>query len=215
MGCLHSNYGGEIMFKTMFTALIAAACFSPLMYADVEGEIGLGSDYFWRGMSQNAGSSAVSAGLKLENSGFYGSVWASQVDFGTDTSWEWDLTAGYDLKVTDDFSVGGGVIQYNYDKVIDDVEELFVTTAYKDTSVTYYVDTDNRDNTYLEVRQGLSFIEPVNVAFEYGENSNGMQHVGMHVGKQVGKVYLNLMIMDNVRHGKASDSAALSLIYNF
>ena len=59
MGCLHSNYGGEIMFKTMFTALIAAACFSPLMYADVEGEIGLGSDYFWRGMSQNAGSSAA------------------------------------------------------------------------------------------------------------------------------------------------------------
>jgi uncharacterized protein (TIGR02001 family) len=203
------------MFKTMLTAFIAAALFSPLMYANVEGSVGVSSDYFFRGVSQNAGNTALSASLTAESNGFYGSIWASEVDFGDTAEWEYDLIAGYDLKVTDDFSVGGGVIQYNYDKGYDDVEELFVSTSYRDTNIAYYVDTDNRDNAYLEVSQGISFIKPIDVSLSYGSFKDGDQHVAMHFGKTFNNLDMNFMILDGVRHGRASDSVALSLIYNF
>lgn len=204
------------MFKKTITAFIAAAIFTPLTFADVSGHVGLSSDYFWRGVSQNAGNTAVSASLNFEKSGFYASAWGSQVDFGDAAKWEYDLYGGYDLKVSDDMTVGGGVIQYNYDKGdYEAVEELFAKAVYKDTNITYYVDTDNRDNAYLDVRQGLPFIKPVNVSLEYGSFKDGDSHTAIHVGKQVGKIYVNLMVMDGARHGKATDMIALSTIYNF
>jgi uncharacterized protein (TIGR02001 family) len=204
-----------VLKTKLAAAFIAAALFSPFIIADVDGSIGVSSDYFWRGTSQNAGNTALSAGLDFEKSGFYASVWGSQVDFGDTAEWEYDLIGGYDLKLTDDFSIGGGVIQYNYDKGYDDVEEVFVNTVYKNTNIKYYVDTDNRDNAYLDVRQGLSFVKPVDVSIEYGSFKGGDSHIALHVGKLLGKVYANLMVMDGVRHGNASDMVALSLIYNF
>ena len=126
------------------------------------------------------------------------------------------MTAGYDLKVTDDLSVGGGVIQYNYDKGnYDPVEEIFVKGVYKNTNLTYYVDTDNRNNAYLDVMHRLSFVKPINVSVRYGAFKDGDSHVALHLGKQVGKIYADLMIMDGARHGKATDMMALSLYYNF
>ena len=203
------------MKNTMLTALFAAILFSPLAFSDIDAHVGVSSDYMWRGTSQNAGNTALSAGLNYENQGFYGSIWASQVDYGDTAQWEWDLTAGYDLHLTDDLSIGGGVIQYNYDKVYDDIEEIFVNTSYKHTNITYYVDTDNRNNAYLEVRQGLPFVPMMDVSVEYGSFKDGDQHMALHFGKAFNNVYANLMVMDGVRHGKAMDSVTASLIYNF
>lgn len=204
------------MKNTMLSALFAAILFSPLAFSDTRAHVSVGSDYMWRGISQNAGNTALSAYLSYENEGFYGSVWASQVDYGDPAHWEWDLTAGYDLHVTDDLSIGGGIVQYNYDKVYDDIEELFVNTVYKDTNITYYVDTDNRNNAYLEVYQGLPFISVLDVKIEYGSFKDGDQHMALHFGKMLtNNVYANLMVMDGVRHGNAMDSVTASLFYNF
>ena len=59
--------------------LTAMMIFSPFAMSDVEGSVGLSSDYFWRGMSQNAGDLAADFGIEASSGRFYGGVWASQV----------------------------------------------------------------------------------------------------------------------------------------
>ncbi|MEG1452684.1 TorF family putative porin [Brevundimonas sp.] len=55
---------------------------------------GVTSDYVWRGISQTDGNAAVQGGVDFTYGGFYAGGWASTVDFGDSTDFEWDLTAG-------------------------------------------------------------------------------------------------------------------------
>ena len=50
-------------------------------FADVSGGVTLASDYFFRGVSQTQGDSAVQWNLEAEKNGVYGGTWGSQVDF--------------------------------------------------------------------------------------------------------------------------------------
>ena len=111
------------MFKKFFLPLFAVACFAPLTYADFSGSVGVDSDYFWRGVSQNDGNHAVSLNLEYQGNGFYAGAWGSQVDFGNEVNHEYDYYAGYALAVSDKLSIDVGVIQYTYDALIDDTEE--------------------------------------------------------------------------------------------
>ena len=64
----------------------------------LSGNAALTSDYVWRGTTQTQGDAAVQAGFKLAgDSGFYGSVWGSNVEFAPDThaSSELDFTVGW------------------------------------------------------------------------------------------------------------------------
>lgn len=188
--------------------------------SDTSGSISLASDYFWRGVSQNAGNPALQAGLDWNHdSGLYASAWASQVDFGDDANIEYDLIAGYDLSITDDMTIGAGVIQYNYDAGYDDVEELFVDAVWRNTNMTYYVNTDNRALTYFEVSQGLPFISIVDTKIGYGSVKDAIKHsqfVSLSVSKALSdNVTVGLMVLDGVRHGEMLDSAALTFAYNF
>ena len=82
--------------------------------------VGLFSDYIWRGQSQTQRQPALQGGFDVEHSsGFYAGVWASNVEWTTDSgamsdnSLEIDGYAGYA------FDVGGvgldvGVLQYWY-----------------------------------------------------------------------------------------------------
>ena len=68
------------IFKKFIFGLIFSL--SSLVFAEVSlsGNIGLTTDYVWRGMTQNAGDPSVSGGFDLEDdSGFYLGVWAANV----------------------------------------------------------------------------------------------------------------------------------------
>ncbi|MEX2963489.1 TorF family putative porin [Microbulbifer sp. TYP-18] len=74
----------------------------------VSANLGLVTDYKFRGVSQTDGGAAIQGGadLELEN-GFYLGTWASQVDFawgGDETDYEQDFYGGY----TGEFSTGVG-----------------------------------------------------------------------------------------------------------
>ena len=69
----------NILKKIIFSFTLSL---SSLVFADVSlsGNVGLTSDYIWRGMTQNAGDPSISGGFDLEDdSGFYLGVWAANV----------------------------------------------------------------------------------------------------------------------------------------
>ena len=207
------------MFNKMILPLMVAAFISPFTYAGLTGSVGVDSDYMWRGVSQSTGNTSYNLGLDYNSdNGFYGSAWVGQVDFGDEAGLEYDLKAGYNLAVSDQLSVGGGVIQYSYDEGYDSFEEIFVNVNYKGSSIYYYVDSDNKDNTYMEFSQHLSFMAEVPGDFYvvYGDNSNGDDWAALKYSKAVNSsVSVSAMVMDGVRHGDATDSIVIAAKYHF
>jgi len=73
---------------------------------DLSMNAALATDYVWRGVSQTQGKGAVQGGMDIgHSSGVYAGVWASNVDFDSNASSEWDFYAGY----------GGDVGAVSYD----------------------------------------------------------------------------------------------------
>ena len=61
--------------------------------ATIEANVGIASDYVFRGFSQTDEEPAISGGFDYGfDNGFYLGTWASNVNFGDDASMEWDLS---------------------------------------------------------------------------------------------------------------------------
>ena len=108
--------------KAMKIALAAAAATVALSGAAMAQElklsynVGVTSDYVFRGVSQTMEDPAVQGGVDLTYGVGYAGVWASNVDFGADDpSAEIDLYAGVRPTVGDT-SLDFGVLYYGYSK---------------------------------------------------------------------------------------------------
>ena len=209
----------NIFKKTMTSiALVSAMMVTPVMSADTWGSAGLTSDYFFRGASQNGHSPAAQVMFGASSDRFYGGVWASQVDFENDASIEYDFWAGMELIERENFSLDLGVIQYNYDNVVDSVEEVFVTAGYKVLNVAYYKDRDNSDSTYTEVGLQLPFISFADVSLEYGKFGLGGNTANITFSKNFSDSLVgSLKVMKGAfeSEGISRDNVALAIHYNF
>jgi uncharacterized protein (TIGR02001 family) len=116
--------------NTRKSALVALALLtSGAAQAQVSGNIGFASDYYFRGFFQK--SSSASAGLDYEKSGFYAGVWAADVggDIAADGI-ETDVYFGYGGEVGD-FSYGIGYTGYFYTGDFDDpYQEINLSAGY-------------------------------------------------------------------------------------
>lgn len=203
--------------------LFAAALFSPFMYADVEGSVGVSSDYFYRGVSQNDGNPAVNLELEWSRDGFYAGTWGGQVDFGNEVKYEYDFWVGYALAITDNMAVDVGLIQYNYDNSIEDSEEVYGAVHLNNFMLKHSISIDNSDLTYTELGYQLPFITQLDVSLMVhcasDEMATMMGHdkkmYGMKISKDYGQLTLAAMVMDDARHGDVMDNASVSLHYNF
>ncbi len=95
----------------------------------------LTTDYVWRGTTQTQGDPAVQAGLKFSgDSGFYGSVWGSNVKFGPEVGahTELDFTVGWGKDLTEDWALDVNVLHYRYPGAKTDLDwtELNGTITY-------------------------------------------------------------------------------------
>ena len=135
--------------KTKILALLLAFATTPI-FAEVSGSVGVTSDYFFRGVSQTQGSSAVQGGVDASKNGFYAGAWASTVDFGTETEIEYDFYGGYAVAL-DDLAIDVGIIQYNYDGDVGSVEEYFVVMNYAWASFGFWFDQDNTNPDYSQI----------------------------------------------------------------
>lgn len=102
------------MLKHVIATCLGALALTATAHAqEIVGNVGLTTNYVFRGITQTDDGPAVSGGFDYENSGFYAGIWASSVDFGDDTTLEVDFYGGYA------FSAGGldwdvGAIYYAY-----------------------------------------------------------------------------------------------------
>ncbi|MGV3578439.1 TorF family putative porin [Brevundimonas sp.] len=95
-------------------ATFAAAGAASAQDAEVGFNVGIASDYVFRGVSQTDEDPAFQAGVDVSfGSGFYVGAWGSNVDFGDDTDAEFDVYGGYRTELGG-FGVDVGVISYLY-----------------------------------------------------------------------------------------------------
>lgn len=82
---------------------------------DIEANVALATDYVFRGFSQTDEQPAISGGFDygFEN-GFSIGTWASNVNFGDDTSSEIDLYAGYSFALSETVSVDLSYVYFAY-----------------------------------------------------------------------------------------------------
>lgn len=106
----------------MRTALACAAAMAVLLTAGaasaqdtpvIAWNLGVTSDYVFRGYTQTTEDAAIFGGVDITAGGFYAGAWASNVDFGDDTDVEVDLYGGYRTEVSG-FAVDVGVVGYLY-----------------------------------------------------------------------------------------------------
>ncbi len=95
-------------------ALLTSAGAASAQDATISYNIGVTSDYVFRGFSQTDENPAVQGGIDATfGPGFYAGVWASNVDFLDDTDAEIDIYGGYRTEAAG-FAVDLGVVGYTY-----------------------------------------------------------------------------------------------------
>lgn len=106
--------------------LLAAIASLPALAEDsphtLSGNLGLYSDYAFRGVSQTASEPALQGGFDYTHaSGIYLGTWASNVSEamytdpdGDSSNLEMDIYGGYAGKITDDLGYNVGLLQYAY-----------------------------------------------------------------------------------------------------
>lgn len=118
-------------------AITAVVLGSTTAMAEVSTNIGLSSDYVWRGVSQTGQSAAISGGIDYEDeSGFFAGTWLSNTNFGSN---EVDLYLGYGNEV----GGFGYSVTYNYYAfpTIDDADFAEVLFDFSYNIVSFGVST--------------------------------------------------------------------------
>ena len=150
--------------RYLLVALALGATQPALADEEFTANIGMMSDYIFRGVKQNTSASAF-AGLDYENSGFYVGTWAAEVGEGL----EYDLYAGYAGSVGD-FSYGVGYTGYFYTDDFDDTyQELNLSVGYSILTIDYaYGRYDNFDEDRLDYDFLSATLDYEGFYFTYG-----------------------------------------------
>lgn len=131
--------------KKVLIGIAAVASLSSSLSASadvsVSGNLGIMSDYFYRGIFQS--DSVANGGLDLEADGFYLGTWAADVDDGLEV----DVYGGYGHEFEGGFSAGIGFTGYYYTGEFDDTyQELNLSVGWNFLSVNYAIgEYDNFD----------------------------------------------------------------------
>jgi len=151
------------MNKLLTTVAVSTALFgAAAAQAEMSANIGVTSNYVWRGATQTDDSAAVSGGVDFSHdSGIYAGTWASNVDFGSGGEVEWDLYAG--------FAGEAGSIGY-------------------DLGVVHYAYPDSDDADFTEFAASAS-VSMFTVGFAYTFNSDVTDAAGSAEAFLEGDVY--------------------------
>lgn len=165
---------------TLAIGLIGLA--APASAADPEfsANVGVVTDYVFRGFSQTNENPALQGGVDMTYGSFYAGVWGSNVDFGDDTGAEVDVYGGYRTEAAG-YALDLGVIGYLYPKEPDGADYNYVEfkaaasravgPATLGAAVYYSPDFFGIDDaaTYVELNGAFSPIEKVTISGAVGQ----------------------------------------------
>ena len=147
------------LYKTLLVAALLAAI-APVR-AELAANIGVTSDYIWRGVSQSGESASVSGGIDYSSEGgFYAGTWVGSLDNGEEdfNGSEVDLYLGFAGEVAE-LSYDLGYIYYAYPSNDDiDFGEIYASLGWGDfTAGVAYTVNNAEGNDFAEVGGGAGF----------------------------------------------------------
>ena len=164
--------------KMLLKALAAAGLLtaSAATGAEFSANVALATDYSFRGWSQTMREPAIQGGFDVGfDSGFSVGTWASNVNFGDDTSMEWDLYVGWSKELSDSVSLDLTAIYFDYPNERDalNYQEYAAAVSFGDVSLSI-----NYSPAYLGV-DDVSFVYPA-VSYEksFSEGVSGSVSIG-------------------------------------
>jgi len=192
-------------------AAVSSVLMSTTAIADVSGNIGFVSDYYFRGVQQAEAS--ASAGVDFEHeSGIYAGVWGADVGghSGASQGIEYDLYFGYGGEISG-FSYGLGYTGYYYTGDFDtEYTEVNLTAGYgaigfEFSSGTHENGAVDQDYTFM----GLS-AELGDLALTYGVWGDDFEGAYTELGysKTVSEIDLGVSLV----HGDAEDSPSVGAV---
>jgi len=116
-------------------ALLSSYSFSNQTTAEVSANVGVVSQYQFRGIQQTAGAS-TSVGLDYEEDGFSLGTWAADVEDGLEV----DLYGSYGIELESGVSLGFGATSYQYTGDFDSAyNEVNLSAGYGAFSLSYSI----------------------------------------------------------------------------
>jgi uncharacterized protein (TIGR02001 family) len=173
--------------KRILFAASAIAAFGFASSATAESafsyNIGVTSDYVFRGFTQTDGGAALQGGVDYSNGIFYAGGWASNVDFA---DYEVDLYLGV-KPVVGDFTFDLGLISYQYgDEALNSTEAKAAVSypLYKGAiGAALFTNLDFDDTTYYEINASYPLTEKFSVSGAVGEQDlSGIKYTTGNVG---------------------------------
>jgi uncharacterized protein (TIGR02001 family) len=132
--------------------------------------VGLTSDYRYRGISQTRLKPAVQGGIDYSNGPFYLGAWASNIkwikDLGGDANVEIDLYGGYKGEISKELTYDVGVLTYQYpsNKLSPSANttEIYGALTYGPATLKYshaltntFANPDSKNSYYLDLSAGF------------------------------------------------------------
>ena len=188
------------MKKTLLA--IAAAAASATVFAQTAAEpdytlsynVGVVSDYRFRGISQSRLKPALQGGIDFaHSSGFYLGFWGSTIRILEDIPGgkgpvELDFYGGYKGKINDDFSYDVGLLRYQYPRenfaTTPNTTELYAAGTWKMLTVKYSHSL-GKETFGVPNSRGSGYLEAA-AAFDLGEGFSLTPHVGRQYFKDNG-----------------------------
>lgn len=167
----------------LLVAVLGALCAMPVMAADapasphtVTSNVGVVSNYVFRGITQTSGAPAIQGGMDYAHaSGLYAGVWGSNVSWIADSgtvgsgsvTMELDTYLGFKKSITDDIGYDVGYIRYNYlgskyvaaaGYALADTAEVYAALSYKFLTAKYSYSVLSQFLTVAD-EKGTDYIE--------------------------------------------------------
>lgn len=123
-------------------SVLIFSLFSLPIYAETVVNLGVMSEYFYRGVLQN-NTSTANGGIDYQNGGFYAGAWAADVEDGLEV----DLYGGYGFELESGIGLSAGYTNYQYTGDFDDTyQEINLGVAYGIASIEHSIGVyDNFD----------------------------------------------------------------------
>lgn len=204
-------------------AILSTAVVLPMLslsgsaQAEVSANLGMMSDYFYRGVFQ--ADAVANGGVDFEQNGFYVGTWAADVDDGL----EIDVYGGYGFEADNGLSVSAGLTGYYYTGDFDDTyQELNLGLGFKNISVDYAIgeydnfDGPTQDYDFLSVTGEYNGFYAVYGTF--GKDADG-DYFEVGYGTSVGEFDLSGAIIANDKKlsntNQSDESFVLSISKSF
>lgn len=174
------------MKKTLLalSAALAAAALPTASFADVAFNVGVVTDYRYRGISQSRLKPALQGGVDYSHaSGFYLGAWGSTIkwidDWNADSKVEIDVYGGYKGEITKGLGFDVGVLTYIYPSNDFDpsanTTELYGALTYGPATLKYsHAVTD----TFANPDSKNSFYVDLSAGFDVGNGVTVTPHIG-------------------------------------